>query len=231
MSELDVVRDLAKEALTIRPQGREPDDSLWDRAQRLARNVDHICRLPELAKAGVQIDRFCLTTAAYFSDAGLAYHLEAEENEGKTALSNANSSNLTDFSVEVVTEKLAGVVEKTRIEKINRIIIESDNRFTKMTESMILSDARNLDDMGAVGIFNEFRRYIDDGKGVSDALQIWKRKIDYRYWQARLKESFRFEQVRKLAEQRLSAAEYFMNQLKVENAAQDLRELLINSSI
>jgi hypothetical protein len=80
-----------------------------------------------------------------------------------------------------------------------------------------------------VGIFNEFRRYVVHGKGASDALQSWKRKIDYRYWDARLKESFRFESVRKLAAQRFTAAEYFMNQLAVENAARDLEELVIES--
>jgi len=94
---------------------------------------------------------------------------------------------------------------------------------------MILSDARNLDDMGAMGIFNEFRRYIIGGKSICDALQSWKMKIDYRYWQARLKKSFRFESVRKLAEQRLSAAEHFMNQLEVETEAQDLNELIAES--
>ena len=90
---------------------------------------------------------------------------------------------------------------------------------------MILSDAQNLDDMGATGIFNEFKRHVAQGKGVTDALQSWKKKIDYRYWQARLKESFRFESVRKLAQQRLSATEYFMNQLKIEHSAKDLEEL------
>ena len=95
---------------------------------------------------------------------------------------------------------------------------------------MILSDARNLDDMGVVGIFSEFRRNVIEGKGVCDALQIWKRKVDYRYWQARLKESFRFEQVRKVAEQRLSAAECFMNQLKAEAEARDVERLTVDSA-
>ena len=95
---------------------------------------------------------------------------------------------------------------------------------------MILSDARNLDDTGAVGIFNEFRRFVSRGKSTSDALQGWKRKIDYGYWQARLKEDFRFDAVRKLAERRLAAAEYFMKQLKVENTAKDLEELSVDSA-
>ena len=231
MSELDIVKDLAKETLTTSIQMREIDSFLWDRAQRLVRNVEYICRLPELVKAGPQIDRFCLTTAAYFSDSGLARYLESEKMETNFAISNNNSEELLESSGLVVEESLGQMIEAVKIGKINRIITESGSHFTKMVEAMILSDARNLDDMGATGIFNEFRRYVIGGKGVSDLLQIWKRKVDYRYWQARLQESFRFESVRKIAEQRLAAAEYFMNQLKVENAASDLQELTLDSAI
>ncbi len=83
--------------------------------------------------------------------------------------------------------------------------------------------------MGAVGIFNEFRRYVVQGKGVTDAIDNWQRKIDYRYWEARLKESFRFESVRRIADRRFHAAEFFMKQLKVENAAKDLEEVVLET--
>lgn len=231
MPELDIVRDLAKQALTAHTLTGKPDNFLWDRAQRLIRNAELICQLPELANAEVPIDRFALHAATYFSDAGLVRYLETEKTKDKSAFPDTNGDNLTDFCIEVVEEKLNGTVEKTRIEKINRIITENSGNFTKMTEAMILSDACNLDDMGATGIFNEFKRFVSTGKGTSDVLQIWKMKIDYRYWQARLRKSFRFESVRKLAEQRLAATEHFMNQLKVETEAQDLEELSVNSAL
>jgi len=229
MSELEIARNFAKQALTAPTITNNLGDILWDRAQRLVRNVEYICQLPELASSGPQIDRFCLIVATYFSDAGLAHYPGAKNTIARAALSNTNGDELLDFSTQVVEDKLAGCIDRTRIEKINRIITESGNRFTRMVEAMILSDAHNLDDMGATGIFNEFKLFVSNGKGISNALQSWKRKTDYRYWQARLKEGFRFEQVRKLAEQRLSAADYFMNQLKVETQAQDLEELIDES--
>jgi hypothetical protein len=210
MSELEMVIELAQQALTIVAPGGSVDSSLWDRGQRLVRNAEYICQLPELAKAEVQIDHFCLMAAAYFNDTGLARYLDDQGQGVRLALSGPNGEELLDFSTQVVEEKLASVVTKTRIEKINRIITESGNHFTKMMEAMILSDARNLDDMGAAGLFNEFKGYVIGGKGACDAVRS----------------SFRFEQVRRLAEQRLSAAEYFMNQLKVETEAQDLEELI-----
>lgn len=223
MSELDAVRGLAKEALIISTPMSDYDDSLWDRNKRLVRNVELICQLPELDSSGLQINRFCLMAATYFIDAGLADSLRS--GKSKSATYNTNSMELLLLSTKIVDQKLNTVIDKTKIHNINTIIIESGGNLTQKPEAMILSDARNLDDIGTAGIFNEFKRHVIAGKGVSAVLENWKKKVDYRYWQSLLKRSFRFEAVRKLAEQRLSVAEYFMNQLRVENTADDMQEL------
>jgi hypothetical protein len=229
MPEIDVIREIAQQVLTVPTLAGATGNWLWDRAQRLVRNIEHICRLPELAEANLAIDRFCLMTAAYFVEAGFARYADAEDTGARLVLADVSSDDLRDFSTQIVLDKLSGALAGPKVDKINKIIIESGNRSADMTEAKILSDARNLDDMGAVGLFNEFRRYVVHGKGASDVLESWKRKVDYRYWQARLKESFRFESVRKLAAQRFSAAEYFMNQLGMENSAKDLEEIIIES--
>lgn len=229
MAEIDVIREMAQKILVTPTLSGENDNYLWDRAQRMVRNTEHICRLPEVSEAGLAIDRFCLSGAAYLADCGFARYADAEDISARFVLADATPEDLRDFSTQVVSEQLSGAMAGPKIDKINKIITESGNRFTQMAEAMILSDARNLDDMGAVGIFNEFRRYTVHGKGTSDVLATWKRKIDYRYWDARIKESFRFETVRKLAMQRFEAAEYFMNQLRAENTAQDLEEQIIEA--
>jgi hypothetical protein len=229
MSELDAVRDLAEQALTVRRPTGGLNNSLWDRAQRLVRTVEYICGLDDLAKKSVQIDRFCLIAATYFNEAGLARHLGTQGQGAEPGNFEANGDELLDLSTKVVEERLADAVERAKIEKINRIITESGRRSAGMMEAMILSDARNLEDMGAAGVLNEFRRFVCTGKSICDVVQSWRKKKDYRYWQARLKEGFRFEQVRRLAEQRLCTVEQFMKQLEVEVQAQDLKELSTES--
>jgi len=226
MTEQEIVRNLAKESLIISTPTSDHDDSLWDRNKRLVRNIELICQLPEMERAGLQINRFCLMGATYFIDAGLASYLRS----GKTKFAgcNTNSRDLLLLSTKIVGQKLSTVIDKSKINNINTIITESGGDFTQRPEAMILSDARNLDDIGAAGIFNEFKRHVIAGKGVSEVLESWKKKVDYRYWQSLLKRSFRFEAVRKLAEQRLSVAEHFMNQLRVENTADDIQELSEN---
>jgi hypothetical protein len=229
VSEIDVIKEIARQILTVPTLAGTADNWPWDRAQRLVRNVEHICRLPELTEADSAVDRFGLTTAAYLSDAGFARYADPQDMAARFVLADVTLGDLLDFSTQIVSDKLCGALAGPKIDKINRIIIESGNRFSDMTEAKILSDARNLDDMGAVGLFNEFRRYVVHGKGASDVLDSWQRKVDYRYWEARLKEGFRFESVRKLAGERFLAAEYFMNLLGAENSARDLEQMILKS--
>lgn len=229
MAEIDVIRDMAKQVLVTKTLSGENDNYLWDRAQRLVRNVEHICRLPEITEQNLSVDRFCLTAAAYFCEAGFARFADAQDVSARLVLADVSAQDLRDFSAQIVTEKLAGALGGPKIDKINKIINETGNRWTNMTEAIILSDARSLDDMGAVGIFNEFRRYVVHGKGASDVLQSWKRKIDYRYWDARLKESFRFDSVRNIAQSRFETACGFMDQLTAEHNTRDIEEIILEA--
>ena len=233
MSELDRVKNIAKEVLIISASVNTIDYFFWDRGQRLVHNTELICNLPELADYGFQIDYFCLYSAAYFCYAGLARQFGAEKTGAKPAFpaTNGNGNNMLDSSTEIVEQTLGAYIDGDRISKINLIITESGSHSTTMPEAMILSDSRNLDDMGIIGIVDEFRRSVSNSKSIFNALQTWQRKIDYRYWEARLEDGFRFKSVRKIAEQRLKNAEHFMNQLKTETQAQDLEELLANPSM
>ena len=223
MSKIDTIHQIAKKTLTVPAPSGDRDDWLWDRTLRIIRNIEYICRLPELAEQAISIDRFCLVAAAYFADFGLAYFERTQKATMPTDVTNAD---LCNISTQTVSDNLADVITDTRIDKINRIITESFNRFTDVTEAKILSDGRGLEDLGVAGLLGEFRRQLMDGKGVSDVLESWKRKIEYGYWQARLKESFRFAAVRAIAKKRFAAAERFMNQLAIENSASDMEERL-----
>ncbi len=228
MAEFEIIKEMARKALTEKASTKAAGCWLLDHTERLVRNVERICQLPELNNTQVQIDRFCLMTAAYFSNVGWQQSSD-RVTDGPRA--NGLSEELLEFSARVVTKRLGGSIDNEKIEKIVTIIGQSHSRFTKSVEAMILSDARNLDDMGAIGIFNELRRCCFKNKGVAEMLQLWKTKIDYEYWQARLQDSFRFDSVRDLAEQRLNAAKLFMEQLKTENNSTDMEQSFADSAL
>lgn len=226
MTESDVIRQIAQRTLIVSDSSGKCDNWLWDRTVRIVKNIEHICRLPELASQAISIERSCLITAGYFCVSGLARPAAARNAAGLLSRTDISDTDLCNLSAKIVLEKLAGVLSETRIGKVSRIITESCNRFTDMTEAMILSDGRNLEDMGAVGLLHELRQHIMNGKSISEILESWKCKIEYGYWQARLKESFRYDAIRQMARQRFSAMEHFMDQLAAENSLCDLQERL-----
>jgi hypothetical protein len=226
VSELDVIHQAARKRLIFQSLSGGCDGWLWDRTLRILRNIEHICRLPELAEQAISIDRFCLVAAAYFADSGLAHFTRYQKAPRQSPPADITKADLCKVSTKIVSDTLADVISETRIDKINKIITESFNRLTDVTEAMVLSDGRGLEDLGAAGLLAGLRGQMIEGKGVSDILESWKRKIEYGYWQARLKESFRLAAVRQIAERRFEAVEEFMNQLSIENTAGDLEKQL-----
>lgn len=229
MVNLSVIQEISDQVLTVPTLKGTPDRYLIDRARRVLRHCAGIAQLSDVQR--FQVDHECLSIASLFRDAGFARYANQEDRAMRMVLADLTDDDLRDFSSQIVQEKLEGLVNPRQMERVCSIIIESGKRETNLIEAMILSDARNLDDMGAIGIFNEFRRYVFHGRGAGDALTSWKRKIEYDYWSARLRESFRFESVRILAKRRLKTAEAFMQQLDLENKATDLEELLMEQSM
>ncbi len=230
MFDFHLVKEIAEQALSV-PTIKEgtPDRYLIDRSARVLRHCGSIAQLNEVRC--VQIDNECLNVAALFRDAGFARYANQEDKSARMVLADLTDADMRDFSTQVVQEKLTEVLNPRQMERVCSIIMESGSRSTRLVEAMILSDARNLEDMGAMGIFNEFRRYVVHGRGASEALASWKRKIDYDYWVARLHESFRFEPIRQLAERRMLVATEFMERLGQENRAADLEDMLLEQHL
>lgn len=228
MTESDVIRQLAQRTFNVAGGSGKPNHWLWDRTVRIVHNVGQICRLPELAGQAISIERSCLIAAGYFSISALTHPAGTTNTGGPSNRTDSSSTNLCGLSAKIASEALSGALSETRIHKISQIITESSNRFTDMTEAMILSDGRNLEDIGAIGLLHELRQHIINGKSISEILESWKCKTEYGYWKARLKESFRYDAVREMAEQRFFAMEHFMDQLAAEKLQERRQETLLN---
>ena len=227
--ELNVIKEIAEKALAIPTLKGTADRYLIDRAFRVLRHCGSIAQLSDIQR--FQIDRVCLNVAALFCDSGFSRYASQDDQMARMVLADLTDDDLRDFSCQVVHEHLSEILNPRQLERVCAIIMESGKRETALIEAMILSDARNLDDLGAVGIFNELRRYVVHGRGVSGAIDSWKRKMEYDYWTARLRESFRFEPVRQLASRRLKFAEQFMQELDLENKAGDLEDFLLEQKL
>jgi hypothetical protein len=220
MGESGIIEKSAKQALFARCKNKCDSDFLWDCVKRVVRNAELICRIIERDEPRVRINKEILNTGAYFSQvAGLILKFYSENS--KPLSTDSICRNCSDLT----RKELGTILTDSRLKSINSIVVGSYDKKNKEVESKILSDSRNLDDVGIVGLFWDIRKSMLCGKSVSDVITGWKRKVEYGYWQARLKEDFRFEQVRTIAEKRLCCAESFMNCLENEHKSMDFEEL------
>ena len=222
MAQMERIQRLAEEVLTFQDSSGHIERWLWDRAKRIARNAEQISKLPELTKKGVSIDLFALLAAAYLADAGyrLSAQMEGKSTRGTTL--QLQGKQLRENSVQIIKGKEKDPCLEGKTDLICRIITESENRSAQLLEARILSDARMLDEIGALGIIHEIRRCILQGKGPGALLEGWDRRVEYRYWEARLKEGFHFPSVRQIAQDRFEAMGHYIQQLRKEYFGQDL---------
>ncbi|MEJ5259918.1 MAG: hypothetical protein WHS88_07000 [Anaerohalosphaeraceae bacterium] len=229
MEELERIRRLAEEVLTFQLPSGCTERWLWEKTLHIARNAELISKLPELTKKGESVDTFSLLAAAYLSDCGYRLYSRIKERSLCEAVSELRGRQLREYSVQFVKEKQTASLLGDKTELICRVVIESESRASPLVEAQILSDARLLDEIGAFGLLHEFRRYFLQGKGAAALLDGWDRRVEYRYWDARLKEGFHFQTVRQIAQSRFAAMEQYIRQLRNEYLGQDFRNIELES--
>jgi HD superfamily phosphodiesterase len=210
MADMDNFLDAAGELLMGAPDGPQR----LEHTQRVLRCCGLIADLPELA--GRRIDRRCLQVAAIFHEVGAAG--AAGAGGGEEAATRARSADL-------MMTAAADLLPERQLARCARILRESASRVTDLLEAQILADAINLEDLGALGVWAELRRFAAAGRPVGEALISWQRKIEYNYFQARIKDCLRLAAVRRLANKRLEAVTGFMEQLKAEHVSEDIKAL------
>jgi hypothetical protein len=215
------IESLAKDAVFSESRDSREGKFLWDSVKRISRNTELVSNILEQENPDLKIRRSILKAGACFLSLA----------ELKLRISGGGFHNgdyrekASRYCSELVSEKLSRVMAASQISDVNSLIAESYNKKTRRVEAKIISDARNLDDVGLLGLFWEIRRSVLSGRSVSDVIAGWKRKMEYGYWQARLDEDFRFKQVRRIAEQRLDCAQSFMDCLEGEHNGQSVEKL------
>ena len=108
---------------------------------------------------------------------------------------------------------------------------QCNDRHSDLIEAQVLAEAENLDDIGVMYLLRQFRQYQAEGRPLEQLLAAWKRQNEYRFWEARVADSFRFDLTRDLARTRLKAVAQFMGVLGTEQAAGDLQAVLLKAGV
>lgn len=165
---------------------------LWGRCRRLL-------GMGLVDPAGAQPD--ALELACY------AVHLPLRGSaKGATARGKLGRTSLKD-RVEQAAELLVGLAsdhaDEALLDRTTRVLHEVAHRKPAMDEARVLADAINLEDFSVAGLFVQTIELTRNGDGLLQLVDGIDKREQYGYWDARLKDGFHFEPVRKLARARL----------------------------
>lgn len=204
----EMLRKAARTDLAIPIQNQDGSDPfLFEHADRVARDCTLIM---DLVGHDRGLDHDTLAAAGLYYPAAWAVQYE----DGVVSRSEILTRTLTDVQLELSAtrahEALETILNNKKLRVVCQIIRESGMRHPPSIGAQILAEAANLDQIGPLALWQMIRRHCEEGRGIQAALETWDRQREYNFWHARIKDSFRFEEVKKIAEQRLAELDRFM---------------------
>ena len=220
MPDIEPIVEIARSVLVGQsPLGRE-DTFLFDHSVRVMKVADRLASCREVRSW--RVDRFALSVAALFHQAATVRLEEERRTSTVYAAATMSAEDVKEYSAELAGDRLQGKLPPRSLDLVQDIIRRAHDAAIALPEAKILSDADSLDDIGALGVWRDLRRYLLEGRAVEDAIRAWERREQYGYWEARVREVFNLATARRLAESRLASARAFMQQLAREREAADI---------
>jgi hypothetical protein len=127
-----------------------------------------------------------------------------------------NVRDRAEQSAELLVTFAADEIDESLLDRTTRLLHETPHRQPVVEDARLLADAINLDDFGAVGIILQSIMHARQGDGVNQLLEGCRKRDEYGYWEARLKDGFHFEPVRQIAKRRLVRARQMASLLSEE---------------
>lgn len=201
----------------------DADLFLWEHSCRVAETARQIARLQEAAVRSP--DDNAVYIAGLYHDAGWAVRCRSGEIDRMEILLSPTSESSCEQAAALLEKSLSAMVPPMTLETASRAVRMRIERNLNFIEAEVVAEAEHLEEFGLLPIWTLIRRGLLDGKGVQAVLDSWKRKQEYQFWRARLADSFRFEQVRELARQRLATIERFMSDLEEQHCGRDVMQM------
>ena len=201
MGKHSTISERAKQDLLLHLKGGKEDTFLWEHAVRVIGLAERIAKHPEVANR--PINTLALTSAAYYHDMGWSLEYRRGAVQAWQVRSRATSDVQREKAAIWLEQRLADVLDKNSLTLAAETIRQCNRRNASIPEAQILAEAENLDEIGPIVLWQQARQSAGDGRGIVAAIETWKRQDEYRFWEAKIKEGFRFNFTRRLARQRL----------------------------
>ncbi len=224
MIDLDAVQKQAQEDLLLTcPQGRT-HPMLWDHSLRVFKSARLVARFPEVDNRSVDDD--VLSIVSLYHDSGWAVQHRDREVAIDEVLDDITSSIQRTVGASFMVNQLAGLVNKSTLEHAAECIRVLSDHDIAPIEAQIVAEANHLDEFHVFSTCSKVCRQLLNGKSIDSVIETWDNQMLYGYWSAKIKDSFRFGNVREIASARLQILEGHIQNIKRHNGNEDLLEFL-----
>ncbi len=202
----------ARDDLCVMPPAGPADPVVFDHGARVCELALAMLGAPELADRAV--DRAALAAAALYHDAGWVVQANAGEIAPGELLLRATSDSQRELAADFLETRLRDLLPPESLDLAARAVLYAGDRLTELLEAQLVCEACHLDAIGPQALGLMIRKQIAEGRLLADIVAVWERQEEYHYWQARIKEGFRFPSVRRVAEQRWQAMRAVMAEIR-----------------
>ena len=222
--QIDRVMPLAKQLLVVPIGDNRRDLWLWEHSERVMHLTQKVARLPEVG--GEKVDQTALAAAALFHDAGWMLEFQQGRFERWQLLTRPTNDLQRELSAAMLQEEAGPLLSGPTARLAGEAIRQCNNRNTTLLEARILAEAEALDEMGVLYVLRQFRQYQAEGRPLQQLVDSWQRQKEYRYWEVRLNDGFRYQSTRELARRRLEAVDAVMHALARDLHGDDVTQVL-----
>lgn len=221
--QLNDITHRAHADLTLPTQHGEHDTFLWEHSLRVAQGALSIAALPEVHEQHPDLD--VVYAAGLYHAAGWVNGVRTGKVDRTQVLLAPLGESTAEDGAALLESRLVDLMPAEQLRRAARIVRSMPHRDADLIEAQVVVDARHLEEFGLLALWPTVRKGMIEGKGVQAALDTWRRKREYHFWPARLKDAFQFESVRAIAQQRLAVLESFMEELARQHTGHDINDL------
>lgn len=216
----DRIWNRARADLVVTTELGDEDLFLWEHSARVARNAQQIAKLP--AVQALSPDEGAILGAALYHEAGwIARFKEGAIRRDEILMRPLSDADREQGSL-ILERSLSKLLPRDSLTRAVQAVRLFNERVIESIEGQVITEADNLDEFGVLSLWATVRRGVVDGKAVQAAIDTWRRRKEYRFWEARLKDAFRFDEVRRVATKRLEKLERLMQELEEQHEGADI---------
>jgi len=218
--EWEAIRNRARADLVISTECGDEDLFLWEHSNRVAQCANRISKLSEVQSA--QPDTLAVVAGALYHDAAWIGRLASGEVQRSEILTAASTETHGEQSARILEDSLSRLLPADSLQRASYAVRTFGARDSDSVEGQIISDANELEEFGGISLWTTIRRGVSEGKGVQAVLDMWRRRYEFHFWEARLNKAFRFDTVRETARRRIELLERFMAELEDQHKGADI---------